>query len=467
VVEAAVVGSRPPSAGRFLIAGTAWVAGLFGLLRLSLVQQHVVLPLTRAQGWLATWGDPRANTAVVVTLECSGADAIALVAAAVFAYPAPWQPRLAGTAGGLGLLLTLNTVRIASLSRVAGTEAFEPLHGYVWPTVLMMATALYVAGWMWSRDAAGRRNRTRARWLIWAGTTAAFSCAFAVVSPLVERTTGMARLAVAAASATAGVMNGMGLAASAAGSSLLTAHGPFLITPQCLITPLMPVYVAVALVLTRTWRARLGALALFLPLFGVLAFARLLTLAVPAAFSRSPVILVHGFHQLVLGIVLVLVAAFGGSATAGARARSSRVTAAALAVLFMAAASGGLRAMLEAEAEAMRQWLPHTLTRLTVPEDTQGALLLLPAYQFALVSGLWLAAHGCRRLRRLFLGLALLHVSQAALLAVLGALAWHAFPLPVVLLRAWAVAAPVGVCVALWPRPRAERPTLLSDPTSA
>ena len=85
---------------------------------------------------------------------------------------------------------------------------------------------------------------------------------------------------------------------------------------------------------------------------------------------------------------------------------------------------------------------PHTLTELTEPGDTQGALAVLPVYQAGLLIALGMTAFaGWRRFLSAF---GVLLASQVVLLAVLGELADSAgvatHPL---LLRAWAVGVPV------------------------
>ena len=146
---------------RFALRGVAWSLGFFGLLRLNWTEAHVLLPLTRLQGALAMalFGTPAVP--VEVTLACSGADALALCLAAVFAYPVTWRARLAGAGGGAALILGLNTVRIGTLGRVAASPAwFNTLHVYVWPAVLTLAIAGYVFAWMRLAD---RRHTLRER----------------------------------------------------------------------------------------------------------------------------------------------------------------------------------------------------------------------------------------------------------------------------------------------------------------
>src|ERR1700731_934998 len=106
---------------KFALRGVAWSLGFFGLLRLNWTEVHAVLPFTRVQAAVAVglFGTPAPP--VEVTLACSGADALALCLGAVLAYPVRWRRRLAGAAGGAGLILALNTLRIGTLGRVAAS----------------------------------------------------------------------------------------------------------------------------------------------------------------------------------------------------------------------------------------------------------------------------------------------------------------------------------------------------------
>lgn len=129
----------------FALRCAAWSLGLFGLLRLSWVEVHAVLPLTHVQARLGAWLCRAPAVAVDATLACSGADALSLCAGAIFAYPASWRMRLAGAAGGLTLVLGLNTLRIGTLGRAAASPAtFETLHLYVWPAALIVLPPLSI-----------------------------------------------------------------------------------------------------------------------------------------------------------------------------------------------------------------------------------------------------------------------------------------------------------------------------------
>jgi hypothetical protein len=211
------------------------------------------------------------------------------------------------------------------------------------------------------------------------------------------------------------------------------------------------------------WRWRASALAAALPLFAALAIARLLLLALPPALAASPLFLVHGFHQLVLaGIGVVLLALWREPRTRGRWLRAARRAAAALGAAAALAALLGhaLTTAVLGAAGAVASLAPQTLLELTDPGDAQGALVLLPAYQAGLLLAIGMTVSpGWRRFLSAF---GLLLVSQVALLAVLGDLAADTGLLAhALLLRAWAVGVPVGLALVLWRAWRAPAGTLL------
>ena len=89
---------------------------------------------------------------------------------------------------------------------------------------------------------------------------------------------------------------------------MTTPRGAFQVTPECLLTPFLPVSLAAILAMPWSARRRLLAVALVLPLFFALGVTRLIALALPAAIATTPLVIVHGFYQLVGGIALIGVA---------------------------------------------------------------------------------------------------------------------------------------------------------------
>ena len=69
---------------------------------------------------------------------------MALCAGAILAYPETWGARFRAAALGLLAITLLNVVRIGHLSLVAADNSlFQLLHIYVWPGILILATAAY------------------------------------------------------------------------------------------------------------------------------------------------------------------------------------------------------------------------------------------------------------------------------------------------------------------------------------
>jgi hypothetical protein len=248
------------------------------------------------------------------------------------------------------------------------------------------------------------------------------------------------------------LLTGAGVAATAFGSTLATSRGSFVVTPECIATALIPLYVAGVLAARQSWPRRALALATGLPLFALLAIARLLVLALPPALAASPLFLVHGFHQLVLALVAVaLVALWREPPAPGRWARAAwRAGAALVASTILAAVLGhALTTAVLGAAGAFASLAPQALTELAAPGDGQGALALLPAYQAGLLLAIGMTAFpGWRRFISAF---GLLFASQVVLLAVLGELAAHAgLVAHALLLRAWAVGVPVVLALVLW-----------------
>jgi exosortase/archaeosortase family protein len=455
----------------------AWSLGLFGLLRLGWVETHALLPLTRLQGRLAVGLCGTPTSPIDVTLACSGADALALCVGAILAYPAGWRMRLAGAAGGLTLVLGLNTLRIGTLGRAAASPAwFETLHLYVWPAVLTLAIAGYVFGWMRfadGRQGGGRRGREsvtrdaspvtvspRARITPrFMALAAAFLLLFTAASPLYLESAGVLAVGAFIARLAAAALHLFGVEARAAANVLWTSRGGFAVTQECISTPLIPIYLAAVVAYASTWRQRSLGLVAAAPLFVGLGIARLLVVALPAALVASPLYLIHAFYQLLLAAVVVALAAFwrhGAGGTAWRRALMGMTLGAAVAYLLGAPYAN----VLARAADTIGAGASSGFVADAPLDDPQGAITLLPAFQVGLYLALWIAAFAAAGWRRLLTGLALLGLVQVATLVAF-VLASHAGFAPHVRdVRAWAVVGPLLVVLAVvsldW---RRRRPT--------
>jgi len=476
-VPTATARSRTPAVS-FALRAVAWALGLFGLLRLPWVETHAVLPLTHLQGRLAVGLLGAPALPVDATLACSGTDALALCVGAILAYPAGWRMRLAGAGCGVTLVLALNTLRIGTLGRVAASPAwFEALHVYLWPAVLTLAIAGYVFGWMNRADRAQeldgrvRESVTQAvpratassptrltpRFIV---LTAALLLLFTAAAPLYLESAGVLAVAAFIARLASAALHVVGVETRAAANVLWTPRGPFMVTQECISTPLIPVYVAAVLAYSDTWRR--GALGLLAtaPLFIGLGIARLLVVALPAALVASPVFVIHAFYQLLLAAVVVCLAAFWRHGAGGTAARRALMGVA----LGIAVASllGAPYAHVLTRAAGLIGVGPSSSVVAGAPfDDPQGAITFLPAFQVGFYLALWVAAFVTAGWRRFLTGLALLELSQMAILVSLHVLASHAGLMPHVRdVRAWAVVGPLLVVMAVvnvgWPHRRLE-----------
>ena len=436
---------RQTDAIEFALCGVLWSLGLFGLLRLNWTETHLLLPFTRVQaaGAAGLFGAPALP--VAVTLACSGADALALCLAAVLAYPVAWRMRLAGAAGGAVLILGLNTFRIGTLGAMAASPGwFNALHVYVWPALLTLSIAGYVFAWMRLADRSPAIEETMlarptARFVM---LTLAFLLVFIAASPLYLESAAVLAVAVFVAQAAAVMLGTAGASAHAAANVLWTSNGGFLVTQECIVSPLIPVYLAGVCVYGVTRRRRLFGIAAALPLFVALGIVRLMMVALPSVVVTSPLFVVHAFFQLLVGVVIVCVAALW---------RQSGRAAAGRALLGVVAAALFVRVLGPLYTRAVIFPAGPPLS------DPQGAIVFLPAFQAGLYLAVWFAAFGAYGWRRFLAGFAALGASQTIGLFALHLASDAGFTAHVRDVRGWAVAGPLLIVAAVVSRAPARR----------
>lgn len=415
-------------ARRFVLRAVGASLGLFGLLRVPWIDAHLVLPFTQMQARLAAWLLGPATASVEATTACSGADALALCMAAVLAYPVAWRARLAGALGGAGIILGLNALRIGTLGRAAASPAlFNTLHVYVWPALLTVAIAAYVLTWVRFADRRPVTPSDGALWQRFAVLTLGGLMLFAAAAPLYLDSPQILSVAALIARITAAILGAFGIAAQAAGNLLATARGNYIVTQECIVTPLVPVYVAAVCTYSRTWpRLGLGLVAT-VPLFATLGVCRLLLVALPSVAAASPLFLVHAFYQLLFAAVIVFIAARWRHGRAAVRHAGAGLL---LGALIMFLFSQGAQ-------------------RLGSPPfpDPQGAIGFLPSFQVGLYAALWVAAFAAVSWKRMLGGFGVLAVTQVAAFFVLRTLSahviWPDYAGGVPSIRAWAVAGPI------------------------
>jgi exosortase/archaeosortase family protein len=439
---------------RFSALALGWSIGLFALLRQPWVERVIVGALIDVQRTLALWYGAQPSGVVSITASCSGADAAALCLGATLAYPVAWRQRLAGALGGLLLILTINTARIGTLLTITpGTPRFELLHLYVFPALLVAAILVYVLTWSRAVDHRASAARTN-RVAMFGGTALVLLLAEAALAPWAMTHAWLLRSSEWVATIARLGFDLIGVTAAGAGSLVTLGASSFRVTPECLLTPTLPVYLAAVVAAPLTKQQRWAGLAAALPFFFALAVVRVLVLAIPTTLVSTPVIVVHGFFQICLGIVVIAGASIiasrrdDGATPDASNERAPQVkraiVACAGASVVAAVLGAGWAQMVELVASIAVRVVPHTQSVLHRPDDVQGALLLLPGFQLALLAGLWLAVGRGAAWRRLPGALLCLLATQLALLIVIGELRAHAGIEPhAIAIRAWAVSAPL------------------------
>ena len=445
----------------FVLRAAAWSIGIFGLLRLDWVEKHGLLPLTQLQGCVAAGLCGTPTRPIAATLACSGADVLAICLGAILAYPVRWRTRLAGAGFGVALILALNTLRIGTLGRLAASPSlFNTFHVYIWPALLLLAVAGYVFAWMHFADRLRRTGRPPLTEPVTAGVpeerrgfrptrrfallAAAFLLIFTAAAPLYLQSTSLLSVAAFIARAAAAALRLLGIEARATANQLWTSRGSFLVTQECISTPLIPIYLAAVLAFGGTWRSRLPALLAAAPLFVGLGIARLLVVALPVSLSASPVYLIHAFFQTLLAVVVVALAALWRHPDRGLAARRA-LLGGGLGISFVLLLGAPYTGFVLHAARTLGESASAGAAG-PPPEDPQGAIALLPAFQVGLYLALWVAARVTFAWKRFVAGLALLGVSQLATLMILPLLAGRVgTSIQVQGIRAWAVAAPLLV----------------------
>ena len=341
---------------RFAVTIGAWFVGLFGLMRLGWVESNLLTPFAQLQQRVAEQLMGVKSGMLYADASCSGGDPMALCMGAIFAYPAAWGSRLQGAAVGLAAITALNVVRLGSLSMVAENRALlDTLHLYVWPGILIIVAAAYVYRWM-DRQASrpggpggppaagaaaagvsGGAGGSAAAGAVPAGAlgtlpvlggvtrrflvlTAALVAAYFALAPFFYGSDLVRVLAGWVALTGGAILTAGGTETTVMGAGLFTPHGGFLVTQECVFTPLIPVYLAGVLAAPLTpWR-RAAALAATPVIFFAVGVSRVLVLAVPLAVVGNYEVAIHGFSQTLVSVLLVAAAAVwtAGSARPGA-----------------------------------------------------------------------------------------------------------------------------------------------------
>jgi exosortase/archaeosortase family protein len=461
-----------------VLKAAVWIVGLLGILRLPWVQTYLLVPFAGLQQRVGHTITGSTHGALVVDSSCTGSDALALCLGAILAFPVSWRERLKGCAVGLALITLLNTARIGTLSAVVGHPSqFNLLHIYIWPATIVTVAAGYVFFWMNAGMRASARQPLEGVSTRWLGCTTILKRRFfrsvvlfvgiyyAAAQWFLESTT-LSTAARWSAGCAAFIMSMVGASATAAGNLLTTAHGTWVVTPECVATPLIPVYLAAVLYLpVSPWKRTFAILAMA-PLFLFLATVRLLILALPPTLIPSHNTAIHAFYQILAGLILVAYVSyrFTGSdrSPKGPRAFSAIAFGLTAGVLFGFVDGYFLRPVLT----SLEGHLLHPGHSYM---DSQGALMILPSYQLGLLVALWLAT-GMRfewpRTGIYFLGLGAFY---PVTLVVLCELSSHlGFEPPIIGIRTLAIVVPVLLAgLAFSRKPHPPEPIPSTSPAGA
>ena len=467
--DPAPAGSASDGMLRFTLVTGAWFVGLFGLMRLPWVERTLLEPFAQLQQGVADQLTGAPSDLVYADASCSGGDPMALCAGAVLAFPAAWGARLRGAAVGLTVITVLNVVRLGNLSLVAEDQALlDVLHVYVWPGILILAAAGFVYAWMgWQgRGADGGPGGGAAHGALSGGTVlgpaarrflllaALLVVAYFATAPFFYQSPAVDVIAGWIAMAGGTILAAVGTTARVEGALIYTAHGAFIVTQECIFTPLIPLYLAGALAAPLGWKRRTAMLLVTPAVFFALGVSRLLVLAVPAAVVGSYVTAIHAFSQTLVAVLLVAAAAFG-AAGGGRRGAARGCLAIGVGAVAAFAAAPVLGAVVGGAVTGLQALAGHA--GHAFGED-QGAWAILPAFQVGLFTALWIAvAGGGRSWRRALLGLGGVVLAQGALGVPVGELAHHyGFDPHVGLIRGWALVLPAAAVWWLGRAPRIE-----------
>lgn len=432
---------------RFLILLTLWGLVLTAVVTNATVMAAVVVPFSRWQGQVVAWYLGTASLPVGVVPSCSGLDAMSLCVAATLAFPRSWRQRLAGAGAGLVLLLVVNLARIGSLAAAADSAWFDLLHIVIWPAVLVITTAGWVYAWMRLTDGTNDADiggALPARFVMWAAICLGV---YIVVIPVLASFQVLDLFARDLAAIAVSVLGALGVTAEVRGNLLVAGNSPYLVTSECVTTPLMAVYVAGVIAAPIRWGSRLLWAVAFVPVFVTLAVLRLLTVALPPVLFGSPLFVTHAFHQILLAMLVVAAMAI--------RWRADRRPAALAGVVLGAIGLGAVIAVV-AGASYTRAiisgltWVGvQGAASLSTPgtADLQGALTSLPAFQVALFVALVAVVWHRLSHRRALIGVTVLVAVQLLTLAALASTGMDpASNAAALALRGWAILVP-GVVI--------------------
>jgi len=166
---------------RFFVLFTVLLVGLFTLEILQTVEIHVILPFTSFIADISVWliqlfddnvmaisnviRDKTTGFGVRIERGCNGVEALIILFAAIFAFPAPFKSKIIGFVIGFFAIQGLNLVRIISLFYLGqwNQVAFEWFHLYLWQALIILDALVVWLIWLRTLpQAKARREREAA-----------------------------------------------------------------------------------------------------------------------------------------------------------------------------------------------------------------------------------------------------------------------------------------------------------------
>jgi exosortase H (IPTLxxWG-CTERM-specific) len=165
---------------RFFILFTVLLIGLFTLEILQPAEKYVILPFTSFVADVSVWiiqffddgviaranviQDSASGFGVRIERGCNGVEAMIILFAAIFAFPAPLKNKFMGFVAGFFAIQLLNLVRIVSLFYLGqwNQVAFEWFHLYLWQALIIMDALVVWLVWLRTLPQAKLRRQQEA-----------------------------------------------------------------------------------------------------------------------------------------------------------------------------------------------------------------------------------------------------------------------------------------------------------------
>jgi exosortase H (IPTLxxWG-CTERM-specific) len=151
---------------RFFILFTVLLVGLFTLEILQPAEKYVILPFTSFIADVSVWiiqsfddnvgaisnviRDKTTGFGVRIERGCNGVEAVIILFAAIFSFPAPFKHKIIGFVIGFFAIQALNLVRIVSLFYLGqwNQVAFEWFHLYLWQALIILDALVVWLVWL-------------------------------------------------------------------------------------------------------------------------------------------------------------------------------------------------------------------------------------------------------------------------------------------------------------------------------